>query len=269
MTETISLAKSNVIGSIIATQSIVQRNFAPDTLVTIYVTTVVAPTRARRTLWPMNVTLPTLLQTVRDADPSATSTAALADALGVTPRAARVCCQRLRAIALSLESANDGARSDHGPDGDRATAWLRSVRLGARLLTVEGGGAVADAAARILARLDGLADNDDVARLVTDAELRGMVTRAVTERLVLSIDYWSAEEHRHLPRDIEPLSLTHADGHWTVLAWCRARRDLRSFRFDRVRDARLTNTHYEPRQGLSLERFIQRQKAIVHQRLAG
>ena len=193
----------------------------------------------------------------RAAEPRDGEITALAAWLGVSARAARACCARLRAVATALDAANDG------PDLAPATRWRTALRLSARLLTVEGEGAVADAASRLLARLDG------ESRAVTDAQLRAMVTRCLTERCVLAIDYWNVEASAWEPRLIEPLSLTHVDGHWTVLAFCRTRSDLRSFRFDRVRTAAPTEARYEPRHGLSLERFLHRQKNLTRPRLAG
>jgi proteasome accessory factor B len=193
----------------------------------------------------------------RAAEPGDGEITALAAWLGVSARAARACCLRLRTVATALDAANDG------PDLPVATRWRTALRMSARLLTVEGEGAVADAASRLLARLDG------DTRAVTDAQLRTMVTRCLTERTVLAIDYWNVEASAWEPRRIEPLSLSHVDGHWTVLAFCRTRSDLRSFRFDRIRAASPTEARYEPRHGLSLERFLHRQKNLSRPRLAG
>ncbi len=93
-----------------------------------------------------------------------------------------------------------------------------------------------------------------------------MLTRAVTERLVLAIEYGNPDGGAVTAREVEPLTLSHVDGHWTMLAFCRARMDLRSFRFDRVLDARVTEDHFEARQGLSLERFIHKQKNLTRRR---
>ncbi|MFO0606427.1 MAG: WYL domain-containing protein [Polyangiales bacterium] len=205
----------------------------------------------------MDLVLPAMFDSPRAAEPGAEEIAALAAWLGVSGRAARACCARLRAVATALDAANDG------PDLAPAARWRTALRLGARLLTVEGEGPVADAAARLLARLDG------ETRAVTDRELRAMVTRCVTERRVLSLEYWSAEASAWEPRLVEPLTLSNVDGHWTLLAFCRTRMDLRSFRFDRVRAAAPTEAHYEPRHGLSLERYLLRTKGPARPRLAG
>lgn len=210
----------------------------------------------------MATTIPTLLHSVcshRD-DERAAEVTMLAEALGVSPRTARECCRRLRALVRALDAANDGATP---PPDDPAAKWLSTARLGARLLTVEAGASVAAAATLILASLDG----HPVAptRLVSDSELRSMVVRAVTERRVLSITY-EGSDGVAAQRAIEPLTLSNVEGHWTALAFCRTRMDLRSFRFDRVLDAHVTEDHFEARQGLSLERFIHKQKNLTRRR---
>jgi predicted DNA-binding transcriptional regulator YafY len=164
----------------------------------------------------------------------------------------------LRAVLASLDVANDGARED-----------AATLRLGARLLALEAAPSIAATATRILDRLD---DPIEVPRMptrtVTDNALRAMVACAVTERRILSFVYWSHDAGECSVREVEALSLSHVDGHWTLLAFCRTRGDMRSFRFDRVVEARLTDLHFDPHRGLSLERFIHRQKNLTHTRHA-
>jgi len=193
----------------------------------------------------------------RAAAPTPEELSAMASCLGVSIRAARACCARLRALAAALVAANDG------PELAPELRWKGALRLGVRLLTVEGQGAVADVASRLLARLDG------DARSLSDTALRAMVTQCLTERRVLSLEYWSVEGNTWEPRQVEPLALSNVDGHWTLLAFCRTRMDLRSFRFDRVRSASPTDLPFEARRGLSLERFLLRSKGSQRPRLAG
>jgi len=47
-------------------------------------------------------------------------------------------------------------------------------------------------------------------------------------------------------REIEPLGLVRLQDYWMVPAYCRLRRDLRVFRVDRVREARLTGETFQP-----------------------
>ncbi|MBS0567952.1 MAG: YafY family transcriptional regulator [Proteobacteria bacterium] len=56
---------------------------------------------------------------------------------------------------------------------------------------------------------------------------------AVVERRVLRLDYADGAG-RASAREIEPLCLAFWGGAWTLGAWCRLRRDFRSFRPDRI-----------------------------------
>jgi len=64
----------------------------------------------------------------------------------------------------------------------------------------------------------------------------GMIDRlheAVVEHRVLRLDYADGAG-RASAREIEPLCLAFWGGAWTLGAWCRLRRDFRSFRPDRM-----------------------------------
>ncbi|MFT3790445.1 MAG: YafY family protein [Rudaea sp.] len=56
---------------------------------------------------------------------------------------------------------------------------------------------------------------------------------AVVEHRVLRLDYADAA-NRVSAREVEPLCLAFWGGAWTLGAWCRLRRDFRSFRPDRI-----------------------------------
>ena len=52
-------------------------------------------------------------------------------------------------------------------------------------------------------------------------------------RSVLRLDYRD-KDHASTRREVEPLCLSFWGGTWTLGAWCRLRRDFRSFRPDRI-----------------------------------
>ena len=56
---------------------------------------------------------------------------------------------------------------------------------------------------------------------------------AIAQQQVLRLDYRD-EAERTSTREIEPLCLAFWGGKWTLGAWCRLRRDYRSFRPDRI-----------------------------------
>jgi len=65
------------------------------------------------------------------------------------------------------------------------------------------------------------------------ASLIDRLHEAVVEHRVLRLDYADAAS-RASAREIEPLCLAFWGGAWTLGAWCRLRRDFRSFRPDRI-----------------------------------
>jgi predicted DNA-binding transcriptional regulator YafY len=182
----------------------------------------------------------------------------LATRLQVSTRLTRACCRRLFVVARSLQNQHQ-QRAQSGTNAE--AEWLHVALLAARLLTTEAEESVALVAARILSLLGDKQVLDGGVRTIADSELRTLVNAAVTERRVLRIVYGHADLATETPREIEPFSLSHTEGHWTLLAWCRERGAIRSFRFDRVMRATLTETYFELRRGLSIERFIHRRKS--------
>ena len=65
------------------------------------------------------------------------------------------------------------------------------------------------------------------------ASLIDRLHEAVVEHRVLRLDYADAAS-RASAREVEPLCLAFWGGAWTLGAWCRLRRDFRSFRPDRI-----------------------------------
>lgn len=84
--------------------------------------------------------------------------------------------------------------------------------------------------------------------------------RAIQERRVCVIRYASEPGGAPSTRVIEPLSVVSVRGALGLLAWCRLRRDLRTFRFDRIGDIALGDERFRDHPGLALERFIQHRR---------
>lgn len=86
------------------------------------------------------------------------------------------------------------------------------------------------------------------------------LSRAVERRLVCVIRYASEPGGAPATRAIEPLAVTASRGSFGVLAWCRLRADLRTFRMDRIEALAVSTDHFEQHPGLALERFIQHRR---------
>jgi proteasome accessory factor B len=66
-----------------------------------------------------------------------------------------------------------------------------------------------------------------------DARRARVIANAITTRLVIRLRYLDAAG-RVTTRDVEPVTcLVHRD-YWYLVGWCRMRRSIRAFRFDRI-----------------------------------
>lgn len=69
---------------------------------------------------------------------------------------------------------------------------------------------------------------------------RQAIEEALDRRLVVVLGYTDARG-RTTRRRVEPMLLALTYGHWYFIAWCRERGAVRWFRWDRIRNARLTS----------------------------
>lgn len=215
----------------------------------------------------------------------------LAGELGMTPGTVRRYLRELRAVnVLPPDQARLSTHPQFSTDPQLSTDpasttepravvlsgdEIAALHVGARFLAAEGDPAMATAAQKILTKLDHVSSTAMSSRLAdidalysfsanqSEAQIRQVINQAITERRVISMRYRREHDARYMLREVEPLAQFFTDNHWSFLAYCRLRQDLRTFRHDRARGVKLTEQHFEPRQGLSLERFIQRRKAAL------
>jgi proteasome accessory factor C len=97
---------------------------------------------------------------------------------------------------------------------------------------------------------------------VTDEEeLVATLADAIRLRRLVEVEYLRGEETS--VRVVEPYSLERALPHWYVHTWDRTREGPRSFRFDRMRRARLLPETFEPRPGFEPNRLADARVARV------
>lgn len=77
-------------------------------------------------------------------------------------------------------------------------------------------------------------------------EVLSAVRQALEERRQLRLDYVSASRDERRTRDVSPHALFEERGEWYLAAHCHARDEPRFFRIDRIRSARLADTHAVP-----------------------
>ncbi|WP_214109683.1 helix-turn-helix transcriptional regulator [Acrocarpospora catenulata] len=85
------------------------------------------------------------------------------------------------------------------------------------------------------------------------------VAGAITTRQVVRIQYLDAAGHLTI-RDVEPVTCLVHRSHWYLAGWCRLRRGIRAFRFDRIVSVEPTDLPARPHLA---ERYLpfQRRKA--------
>jgi proteasome accessory factor C len=80
-----------------------------------------------------------------------------------------------------------------------------------------------------------------------DPEIAQVVSSAISARKLLEIDYYKENEDEFSRRTIEPYALINGLEGWYVASFDPARDDVRHFRLDRVKSARVTDQVFEPR----------------------
>ncbi len=88
-----------------------------------------------------------------------------------------------------------------------------------------------------------------------EVDLVATLARGMRERRVVEIEYQKEVDASPSTRLVEPYSLERQLPNWYVHTWDRTSDGPRSFRLDRMREARLTAERFEPRQGFEPTRL--------------
>ena len=146
----------------------------------------------------------------------------------------------------------------------------QALALGAVLLSKFGGRGSGDAAEASLLKIRSILPQESreaVARLARQTTVLGAGTevpgtdhlavcgRAVSERRVLRLDYANVQRERS-QRDVEPLGVVLFQFRWYLVAWCRLRLAMRSFRLDRVQAIELLMERAPMRPHFDLETHL-------------
>ena len=81
-----------------------------------------------------------------------------------------------------------------------------------------------------------------------------LLRQAVEEHLKVRIDYYSLTRNETLSRKVRPYHLTKRLGYWYVEGYCELRRDVRTFKFDRILAADLLNDSFSLPEGVDVRR---------------
>lgn len=128
-----------------------------------------------------------------------------------------------QALALGLKSALHMGLSESAPAVESARAKLERVMP-----------------AELQQRVRALDESTRLALPTThttnNEQLLGLLATATQERLRIRLDYLDGYDQTS-KRVLNPYGLVYHSGHWYVSGWCHLRRDLRSFRLDRICEA--------------------------------
>ncbi len=81
-----------------------------------------------------------------------------------------------------------------------------------------------------------------------DAEIAAEVSRAISQRRLLSFEYYKENEDEFSTRTVEPYALINGREGWYVASFDPARESVRHFRLDRIKSATVTDEEFEPRE---------------------
>ncbi|HEY1457174.1 MAG TPA: WYL domain-containing protein [Solirubrobacteraceae bacterium] len=80
-----------------------------------------------------------------------------------------------------------------------------------------------------------------------DSEAAGTISRAITSRRLVELDYYKENEDEFSLRRVEPYALTNGREGWYVASFDPDKGEMRHFRLDRIRGARVTDETFQPR----------------------
>lgn len=83
------------------------------------------------------------------------------------------------------------------------------------------------------------------------------ILKSISERVVLSINYFANHNQEITRRDIEPVGIFYMRHYWHLVAYCHLRKDYRNFRVDRVSNMQRTKLSFE-KEHPSLNTFIEK-----------
>jgi proteasome accessory factor BC len=95
-----------------------------------------------------------------------------------------------------------------------------------------------------------------------DSEVVRAVNEAIERRKILELHYYKENEDEFIKREVEPYQLVNGPEGWYLGCYDLGRDDTRHFRLDRMKEARVTDESFEPREGV--EARLAEQEWLVH-----
>ena len=89
----------------------------------------------------------------------------------------------------------------------------------------------------------------------SDLNLIPTIMRSISEKKVLTINYFTHYRQENTVRSIEPIGAIYLDNYWHLIAFCRMRNAVRDFRMDRISNLSLTGEDFQ-NQHPTLQEYI-------------
>jgi predicted DNA-binding transcriptional regulator YafY len=147
---------------------------------------------------------------------------------------------------------------------------VTALIIGARIVSAWGGARMALAAQDALDKIEAVLPDEqrnrakEVQVYAFDHQMPGIekenldrMNTAISARIVLKLRYQDVSGQM-TRRNIEPLGLFYWGKVWTLVAWCRLRRDFRMFRIDRIVSLAETADVFAREPGRTLQDFLAR-----------
>ncbi|MCG8490044.1 MAG: YafY family transcriptional regulator [Sneathiellales bacterium] len=143
---------------------------------------------------------------------------------------------------------------------------MDALILGMRLVSVRGDAITAQAAAKVLSKINaglGKDRKDEVFNAPLKAYSQNdlpllyfsPLRRAIRKRRYTEIDYLDLKGSRSA-RTIRPLGISAFDDVWLLTAWCELRKDFRNFRIDRLDRLEITDQSFPREKGKELDDYL-------------
>jgi predicted DNA-binding transcriptional regulator YafY len=87
-------------------------------------------------------------------------------------------------------------------------------------------------------------------------EYMAEITKAVSHKCALALEYFSNSTQEHTQREVEPIGIVHYGGRWHLIAWCRLRNGYRDFRVDMIRSLTNTEKKFDARNLFTLQEYF-------------
>jgi predicted DNA-binding transcriptional regulator YafY len=135
----------------------------------------------------------------------------------------------------------------------QADTLLLAIDLVGNHLPTATGAALSSAADKLRAARGGHQAVVSSDLLHTGDELLTLVNRAIVDRRLLAIQYWTEGTDRVTSRVVEPYLLVHSRGEWYYVCWCRTAGGTRVFRVATTKEATLLDETFAPREDVELD----------------